>query len=100
MSRRLSGEHAAFCHYCGTRLGATSRTWDHIIPQAMGGPHAKWNRVTACAPCNNQKDDAWSMCLCPVCFNAKMRYRRQMRSKFRKYLAEGRIRDTWFEFLD
>jgi hypothetical protein len=100
MSQRQPEEHAGFCHYCGARLLAAERTWDHIIPRAMGGPDGMWNLVTACAPCNNAKADSWSMCLCKYCFEAKMRYWRTRHKKFRMHLDRGHIRDTWFEFLD
>lgn len=44
---------SAVCYYCGVE---TERpTIDHVIAQAWGGPNLRWNRVVACADCNNRK---------------------------------------------
>jgi len=40
------------CAYCGSK---TELEWEHIIPQAHGGPDAIDNLVRACATCNRGK---------------------------------------------
>lgn len=48
---------AKFCYYCGGRLTPSTRTIDHIIPIARGGPNIKDNRCWACSKCNKEKMD-------------------------------------------
>lgn len=44
------------CVYCGDTDRKTL-TLDHVVPQSKGGPNSWSNLVTACKPCNNEKDD-------------------------------------------
>lgn len=41
------------CGYCGGK----GSTVDHIVPKSRGGQDTYLNLITACAPCNQQKDD-------------------------------------------
>ncbi|MFQ5739252.1 MAG: HNH endonuclease [Acidobacteriota bacterium] len=43
------------CQYCGRRLGASSLTYDHVLPVARGGEKSWENIVTCCVPCNRRK---------------------------------------------
>lgn len=43
------------CGYCGDTVTATDATIDHIVPQHLGGTHAKANLRTACLLCNSIK---------------------------------------------
>lgn len=44
------------CQYCGLTFKSEDLTFDHVIPQAQGGRKGWENIVTACVPCNRQKD--------------------------------------------
>lgn len=54
MSKHRSKRHSSTCHYCGQRVHGL-KTWDHIVPKALGGPGWTWNLVTSCKPCNSAK---------------------------------------------
>lgn len=41
------------CFYCGSK---DNLTLDHILPIARGGRHSIGNLITACKPCNCQKN--------------------------------------------
>lgn len=43
------------CHYCGTRVGASALTLDHVVPVSRGGTSTKGNVVPACGACNKGK---------------------------------------------
>lgn len=58
------------CHYCG-QPGAT---WDHIVPESLGGPGRRENLVVACAPCNHRKGDDRPTCSCVKCREAVVRW--------------------------
>jgi 5-methylcytosine-specific restriction endonuclease McrA len=45
------------CQYCGRRVTLASGTRDHVHPRSRGGRDVLANVVTACAPCNQRKDD-------------------------------------------
>lgn len=45
------------CQYCGSRFDYTELTYDHVIPQCMGGESSWENLVAACKPCNHRKAD-------------------------------------------
>jgi 5-methylcytosine-specific restriction endonuclease McrA len=45
------------CQYCGCRVTLRSGTRDHVLPRSRGGRDTLSNVVTACAPCNQRKDD-------------------------------------------
>jgi len=51
--RRDNGE----CQYCGTSLSRKAFTVDHVHPESKGGPWSWTNLTTACAPCDNYKDN-------------------------------------------
>lgn len=39
------------CHYCGQ----PATTYDHLFPQARGGPDTEDNKVPSCLKCNSKK---------------------------------------------
>jgi 5-methylcytosine-specific restriction protein A len=43
------------CFYCGSRVGSSSLTMDHVVPLIRGGRSIKNNLVPACKECNNKK---------------------------------------------
>lgn len=43
------------CAYCSTRLTMRDLTFDHVIPQSLGGRTTWENVVASCAPCNSAK---------------------------------------------
>ena len=43
------------CFHCDV---ARATQWDHLIPQAVGGPDQEWNIVPSCGPCNNRRPRA------------------------------------------
>ncbi|MCA9690575.1 MAG: HNH endonuclease [Myxococcales bacterium] len=45
------------CTYCGSHLGRSGVTRDHVIPASRGGKSNHDNLVPACAPCNRAKAD-------------------------------------------
>lgn len=45
------------CQYCGERHKAQDLTFDHVLPRAQGGKTSWTNIVTACRPCNRDKDN-------------------------------------------
>ena len=42
------------CVYCGSKINLT---WDHVIPECIGGKTTWTNLVTCCKKCNNHKDN-------------------------------------------
>lgn len=45
------------CHYCGVELSdGDGLTVDHVVPRIVGGLTVPSNLVTACKPCNKEKD--------------------------------------------
>lgn len=48
---------AQICAYCGRQFKFDLLTRDHIVPRSRGGQDIWTNVVTACGPCNNDKDD-------------------------------------------
>lgn len=45
------------CQYCQERKQTKELTFDHVLPRAQGGKTVWNNIVTACRPCNSEKDD-------------------------------------------
>ena len=45
------------CAYCGNVFPESKLTRDHIVPRSRGGADTWMNVVTACAKCNQHKDD-------------------------------------------
>src|SRR5512142_773793 len=43
------------CQYCGTVLGSSELTLDHVIPRSRGGLSTWENLVACCHPCNRRK---------------------------------------------
>jgi 5-methylcytosine-specific restriction protein A len=43
------------CFYCGSRVGPSNLTMDHVVPLIRGGRSIKNNLVPACKECNNNK---------------------------------------------
>ncbi|OPL10970.1 MAG: HNH endonuclease [delta proteobacterium ML8_D] len=43
------------CFYCGSRVGPSNLTMDHVVPLVRGGRSNKNNLVPACKECNNNK---------------------------------------------
>ncbi len=43
------------CYYCGTYVGPSDLTMDHVVPLIRGGKSVKANLVPACKECNNKK---------------------------------------------
>lgn len=53
--RALWEEQNRRCGYCGTKIGYSEVTVDHIIPISRGGPDCKDNMICSCRPCNEFK---------------------------------------------
>lgn len=62
------------CHYCGIALTQGTRTRDHVVPRALGGPTKRDNLVPACSPCNWAKGARRSLCGCETCVGAWAKY--------------------------
>jgi 5-methylcytosine-specific restriction endonuclease McrA len=45
------------CQYCKERKPVKDLTFDHVLPRAQGGKTSWTNIVTACRPCNTDKDN-------------------------------------------
>lgn len=45
------------CQYCKERKPVKDLTFDHVLPRAQGGKTSWTNIVTACRPCNSDKED-------------------------------------------
>lgn len=43
------------CFYCGSRVGPSNLTMDHVVPLVRGGRSTKNNLVPTCKECNNKK---------------------------------------------
>lgn len=43
------------CAYCGCTCTLQEFTFDHVIPQVLGGTNGVYNLVLACEPCNLAK---------------------------------------------
>lgn len=43
------------CAYCGDKLNMNEFTFDHVVPQMLGGKTEWKNIVCACQPCNGRK---------------------------------------------
>ncbi len=43
------------CQYCGTVLGSSELTLDHVVPRSRGGQSTWENLVACCHPCNRRK---------------------------------------------
>lgn len=43
------------CHICHERVASNELSFDHVIPLARGGAHAKWNIKVAHLICNSRK---------------------------------------------
>ena len=43
------------CMYCGKKIGLSSFTFDHVIPQCLGGKTEWTNVVVSCIRCNSRK---------------------------------------------
>lgn len=44
------------CQYCGKEFESEDLTYDHVVPASQGGRRTWENIVTACVPCNSEKD--------------------------------------------
>jgi HNH endonuclease. len=44
-----------YCYYCGRKLNASNRTYDHVIPVDKGGKDETSNLVACCSECNQVK---------------------------------------------
>lgn len=56
-NRTLFRRDQNVCAYCGGLFSVSHLTRDHIIPTSRGGLNRWTNVVSACAPCNKEKDD-------------------------------------------
>lgn len=45
------------CRYCGRTYAPEQLTFDHVVPQSLGGQKNFENIVAACRPCNYKKAD-------------------------------------------
>jgi 5-methylcytosine-specific restriction endonuclease McrA len=43
------------CMYCGCKVSLNSFTFDHVVPQCLGGPTWWTNIVVSCLKCNGEK---------------------------------------------
>ena len=55
--RELFHRDGGLCLYCGDKLTFKQMQIEHIQPRSKGGPHAWTNVVSACEPCNRNKDN-------------------------------------------
>jgi len=56
-NKTLFGRDRHICAYCGNHFAnSNSLSRDHIIPKSRGGTNNWMNVVTACKPCNGDKD--------------------------------------------
>lgn len=76
------------CHYCGKKVQPI--TSDHIVPRALYGSNAPWNRVPACLPCNQLKADSWPTCECSKCSYAREKYSRTQPMRY-AYFERKRV---------
>jgi len=56
-NRTLFRRDQNICAYCGNIFSVSHLTRDHIIPTSRNGTNKWTNVVTACAPCNKEKDN-------------------------------------------
>lgn len=56
-NRELFRRDRHICAYCGGHFTEAKLTRDHIHPRSKGGADTWMNVVTACARCNQKKDD-------------------------------------------
>lgn len=54
-----SDQHARRCWYCGKGFDGKAHqrkpSWDHLLPQSLGGPSIPGNLVMSCKGCNEEK---------------------------------------------
>lgn len=68
---KAPSRHGFSCHYCGVPVFSDkNRTWDHIVPKALGGTDSMLNLITSCAFCNQAKGDDMPTCQCAFCRTA------------------------------
>nr|BDD44954.1 hypothetical protein 7 [bacterium] len=72
------------CAYCGLILPSSKLTRDHIHPRSRGGQDTWMNCVTACARCNNDKDDKLVQDFKPLL------YVPYLPSRFEHFILSGR----------
>lgn len=69
------------CAYCGLPFGhfddEANPTIDHVTPRSLGGANQPWNKVAACARCNNVKGDMAVMAFVILVENGQVRRRRR-----------------------
>lgn len=85
------------CQYCARRFEPEDLTFDHVAPVAQGGRRSWENIVTACMPCNRQKDARTPS-------QAGMTLLRQPRrpsalARFRATIGVRKTPDSWRNFL-
>lgn len=66
MRDRIKLRDGPNCHYCKK----AGKTLDHIVPKSKNGPNLMDNLVLACSPCNGEKSNNWSGCMCDRCGEA------------------------------
>lgn len=66
------------CHYCTSPMRWDAVTFDHIVPQAIGGKSGAYNLVLACEGCNWLLADRLVKCRCDRCRAALWRYLRRL----------------------
>jgi 5-methylcytosine-specific restriction endonuclease McrA len=85
------------CQYCGTVLGPSELTLDHVMPRSRGGNSSWENLVTCCHPCNRRKGNQMP-------HEARMKLMREPRS-FNLHTSRhimrlmGRSDDKWRKYL-
>ena len=81
------------CQYCGCKLGWTTITIDHVMPQARGGPTSWLNCVSACRPCNRRKD-------CKTPDEANMKLLKKPANPTPLHFWDALRSDSWHEDWD
>ena len=91
--RALWEEQNRRCGYCGTKIGFSEVTIDHIIPLSKGGTNALDNLQACCGFCNKAKDDSlgddfFNRIRNIFLYQAELKYGAKKIRKFKKALKD------------
>lgn len=84
------------CQYCGVKDKRVKLTIDHVLPECRGGRTTWQNTVTACEPCNADKDNRT-----PEEAGMKLLRKPDRPHGFREIVRVklGEIHDLWTKYL-